>query len=415
MTQIEVPSAQSAEDRFEPNDPALRVDPYPIYSKYRITDPVHWGRSSNPLLAGTWYTFRYDDCSALLSDARLKNDPDSVGMAHVVPEEFEAVAKIFGKELGCLDPPQHTKVRSLMSRAFTPRRIQEFAPRMDQLANETLTKALLAGGSFDLVTEYTFPLPMTIIGDMLGVPMEDRDQFRELSVAFARAIDDPGDPVGARAGSAAALELIDYFERFVDLRRRDPQDDLISAMVAANDESGLMTEFELVVIAIELVVAGQESTVNTVTKAVCKMLQSGNYGELAQSPTRIDAAAIEEILRWTTPVQRLRERWVVEPMVVGDKEFAVGDSVVVLLGAANHDPETFPDPDRLDFARPVTRHLTFGYGRHFCLGAALARLEVNSAIRTLMTVAPNLHLTGGEVEWRLNNFIPGPSSLMVEG
>lgn len=402
-------------ERFNPSWPELFVDPYPIFTKYREVEPVHWGYATNPQLPGSWYTFRFDECEAALADQRLKSDPASVGMADVVPPAFEPVAHVFLEWLGALDAPKHSRIRSVMSKAFTPRRVAAFRPRMEAIAEELIQTATERGGPFDIVTSFAFPLPMQIIGDMLGVPQADHVQFRELSTIFAGAIDDPGNEASAKAGSEAALEMLDYFRRQVALRQTDPSDDLLNAMmVAANDEGQVMTEFEVLATAIELIVAGHETTVNTVTKATLGLIESGTYGELASDPSAITSKVIEEILRWVSPLQRQRNRWVTEPMELGGQELEVGQSVVVLLGAANHDPGRFPNPDAFDFNRPVVRHLTFGHGPHFCLGAPLARLEVGIGLRGLMLHAPDLQLAPLDVEWRRNGLIPGPSSLFVE-
>jgi cytochrome P450 StaP len=402
-------------EQFNPAWPELLIDPYPVYAKYRANDPVHWGVATNPSLPGSWYTFRFDDCASALSDQRLKSSPESVGMADAFPPAFEPVAHVFLEWLGALDPPKHTRIRSIMAKSFTPRRVNELRPRIEEIAAELLEAALASGETFDLVTEYAFPLPMLIIGDMLGVPLEDRDQFRTLSTAFAGAIDEPGNEASAQAGSKAALQMLDYFKGQLDIRRKVPKDDLLNAMlVAANDEGQVMTEFEVMATAIELMVAGHETTVNTVTKATCGMLQTGIYQELAKDPEVITGGAVDEILRWTSPLQRQRNRWVTEPMELGGKQLEVGQSVVVMLGSANRDPEQFESPDTLDITRPAARHMTFGYGPHFCLGSALARLEVGTGLRSLFMHAPGLKLTSEEVEWRHNALIPGPASLFVE-
>jgi cytochrome P450 len=209
--------------------------------------------------------------------------------------------------------------------------------------------------------------------------------------------------------------MLDYFKGQLALREKEPRDDLMNAMmVAANDEGQVMSEFEIMATAIELMVAGHETTVNTVTKGTLGLLETGVYEKLAADPSAVTEKTIEEILRWVSPLQRQRNRWVTEPMELGGTKLEVGQSVVVLLGAANHDPARFENPDVLNFARPAVRHLTFGHGPHFCLGAALARLEVRTGLRCLLTHAPDLRLASDHVDWRPNGLIPGPSSLLVE-
>ena len=350
----------------------------------------------------------------LIADPRLKSDPASVGMADVWPPAFEPIAHVFLEWLGALDPPKHSRIRGVLAKTFTPRRMREMAPRVEAIAQEMVDAALAGGEVFDLVSEYAFPLPMAVIGDMLGVPAADREQFRELSTQFARAIDKPGDVEIASAGSAAAVYMLDYFKQLLDIRRESPTDDLITAMMQASTDDGqVMTESEVLATVIELIVAGHETTVNTVANGTFGMLDQGLWPAMAADPTHIAGPALEELLRWVSPVQRQRQRWVTEPMELGGKQFSHGDSVVVVLGAANHDPERFPDPERIDVDRPQVRHLTFGHGPHMCLGAALARMEVGIGLRTLLTKAPDLALAA-PVQWRENSFLPGPTRLLVQ-
>jgi cytochrome P450 len=400
-------------DRFNPNWPELFADPYPVYDRYRAEDPVHWGLATNPELPGSWYTFTYDDCVTVLADPRFKSDPAAVGMADAWPAAFTPIADVFLEWLGALDPPKHSRIRAVMAKAFTPRRIRELEPRIRAIAHELLDQTLSPSDSFDLVSSYAFPLPMAVIGDMLGVPQPDREQFRELSTQFARAIDTPGDEAATRAGSAAAVQMLDYFRRQLERRRAHPTDDLMTAMMAAAADDGqVMTEFEILATAIELIVAGHETTVNTAAKATLGMLRDGTWADLAVRPEQLSGEGMEELLRWASPLQRQRNRWVSEPVELHGKRLRIGDAVVVMLGAANYDPAKFPSPRKLDLSRPAARHMTFGHGPHLCLGAHLARLELTVALQTLLRRAPDLELRG-EVEWRRNALIPGPSILMV--
>jgi cytochrome P450 len=408
-------SGESGLPRFDPEWPELRVDPYPTFERYRDADPVHWGIATNPVLPGSWYTFTYADCMAVMADPRFKSNPESVGMNDAVLDDFGPVASVFTKFIGALDPPDHGRIRSIMAKAFTPRRVAEMRSRIEAIASDLMTDCLADGKPFDLVARFAFPLPMTIIGEMLGVPVEDREQFRELSTDFARAVDHPGNKELSLAGGKAAVEMLEYFGREFTRRGTTGGDDLLQAMVnATNDEGQRMDKLEMQAIAIEMIIAGHETTVNATSKAVWRMLKDGIYSKMALDPSNVDDNAVEEILRWTSPAQRQRNRWVTEPMEFGGRNFEVGDSVVIMLAAANHDAVKFENPDVLDFTREPTRHMAFGHGPHFCMGAALARLEIGSAFRALFTLAPDLELTSDEVEWRDNAIIPGPSSLMVQ-
>ena len=407
----------AALEQFDPAWPELAVDPYPVYDDYRAREPVHWGLAANPRLPGSWYLFGYDDCVAALADPRLKSDPASVGLGDAYPPAFQPVAHVFGAWLGALDAPDHTRIRSVMAKAFTPRRIRATQPRIRQLADDLLTDALRSGEPFDLVADYAFPLPMAVIGDLLGVPEADREQFRSLGEAFAEALSNPGSAAAAEAGGNATRTMLEYFEALLAARRRAPGDDLISAMLAAaNDEGQVMTELEVLAEAIEMIVAGHETTVNTVAKASHGLLCTDRWAAVAETEPDLSASgsgsALEELLRWVSPAQRERNRWVTEPMSIGDRSLAVGEAVVVMIGAANHDPARFPDPHSLVLDRPASRHLTFGHGPHTCLGAQLARMEVGTAMDVLFTGAPGLRLAG-DVRWRNNTMIPGPEELIV--
>jgi cytochrome P450 len=326
------------------------------------------------------------------------------------------VAHVFQAWLGALDAPDHTRIRSVMAKAFTPRRVRALQPRIRVLASDLLAGALRREGPFDLVADYAFPLPMAVIGDLLGVPEVDREQFRVLSVQFAEALSNPGDPEAAEAGGVATRFMLRYFEGLLAARRAAPGNDLISAMMlAANDDGQVMTELEVLAEAIEMIVAGHETTVNTVAKAAHGLLAAGRWASVAAAPPDLTGSALEELLRWVSPAQRERNRWVSQPMEIGGRELAVGDAVVVMIGAANHDPDRFPRPHELVLDRPPTRHLTFGHGPHTCLGATLARMEVGTAMSVLLAGVPGLRLAGdaADVRWRNNTMIPGPAELVV--
>lgn len=404
--------------RFDPSWPELAVDPYPVYDDYRVLEPVHWGLAANPRLPGSWYLFGYDDCVAALADPRLKSDPASVGMGDAYPPAFQPVAHVFGAWLGALDAPDHTRIRSVMAKAFTPRRVRSVQPRIRELATELLADVLRRDKPFDLVADYAFPLPMAVIGDLLGVPEADREQFRDKSVQFAEALSNPGSAAAAEAGGQATRFMLEYFSGLLAARRAAPGDDLISAMLAAaNDEGQVMSELEVLAEAIEMIVAGHETTVNTVAKAAHGLLAADRWAAVAGAAPDLSASgtgsALEELLRWVSPAQRERNRWVTEPMSIGDQPLNVGDAVVVMIGAANHDPARFPDPHALILDRPPSRHLTFGHGPHTCLGSQLARMEVGTAMDVLFSGVPGLRLAG-DVRWRNNTMIPGPEELIVE-
>jgi cytochrome P450 len=404
---------------FNPADPRLLKNPYPVYAEYRAADPVHWGVPSMSALAGSWYLFRYEENAAVLSDGqRFANDPATIGLQEMVPAAFRPVAHIFQRWLGGMDAPDHRRLRAILAKAFTPRRITALRPRVEEIATTLLEDALARGsGTFDVVADLAFPLPMAVVGDALGVEAPDWKMFQAWAGDISRAVDRAGDPEAGAAGSAAIQGMADHFAELVARRRREPVDDLLGAMVAAADDDGQpMQEFDVIAIATELGVAGHETTANGVAKGMLGLMdQRDRWTELGTLTGTPLEAAIEELIRWTCPVQRQRWRWATTDTRVGDRDVARGDSVVSILGAANRDPAHFPDPDRIDFARESGRHLTFGFGNHFCLGAHLARLEVRSSLGLLAQRFPDLQLVApaDELAWHNNFILPGPKSVPV--
>jgi cytochrome P450 len=403
---------------FDPWNPDLLVDPYPIYARYRESDPVHWGPATNPELPGSWYLFRYDDNARILADAAtFASNPGTVGKEEVVPPAFNPVAHIFHHWLGAQDPPNHTRLRSIMVKAFTPRRVAALRPRIELIATQLMEEALArSNGRIDVITDLSFPLPMTVVGDAMGVPPEDWHLFRRWSEEVTNAVDTPGDPAIAAAGSAAIEGMAEYFRGLVQARRKTPGDDLLGAMVAAaDDEGGAMTEFDMIAIATEIAVAGHETTANGVAKGVVGLMQQRDRWEDIKAATEEQLeAAVEELLRWTTPVAKQRWRWPTEDTEIGGRSVKYGESVVSILAAGNRDPEQFPDPDRIDFRRPSGRHLTFGFGPHFCLGSTLARLEMRVSFRTLGRLLPGMELVDPDnIPVKPNHLMPGPSEVWV--
>jgi cytochrome P450 len=407
--------------RFNPVDPELIRDPYPAYARYRQSDPVHWGVPTMADLAGSWYLFRYADNRTVLADnLGFASNPATVGVESAVPEAFRPIRHIHQRWLGGIDPPDHARLRAIMAKAFTPRRVTALAPRVQSIAEGLVDEALLRGdGRIDVVGDVAFPLPMQVIGDALGVEPADWKQFQHWAEDISDAVDRAGDPDAGAAGAAAIQGMYDYFAVLVAERRASHTDDLLGAMVAAADDDGQpMQEFDCIAIATELGVAGHETTMNSVGKSVLGLMeQRDRWDELRAYDGAFPDGVVEELLRWTTPVQRQRWRWATAEAEIGGRSVARGDAVVSILAAANRDPEVFADPDRIDFGRPATRHVTFGFGTHFCLGAALARLELRAALQTLSDRIPEMQLVEApeDVPWNRNSIMPGPKAVLVSG
>ena len=405
--------------RFDPYDPRLLKAPYGIYADYRKADPVHWGIASMRDLEGSWYLFRYEENAEVLSDAGgFASDPASVGRALAVPEAFRPVSHIFQRWLGGMDAPDHKRLRSVLAKAFTPRRIAALHPRIESITEILIEDAAAKGnGAFDVVKDVSFPLPMAIVGDALGVGQADWHLFQEWAHDITLAVDKAGDPQAGAGGAAAIKGMAAYFGELVARRRAEPVDDLLSAMVTeADDEGKPMNEFDVIAIATELGVAGHETASNSIGKAVIGMMdQRECWAELAVLKDGALDQAIDELLRWTCPVQRQRWRWATKDITLHGKRVGRGQSVVSILGAANRDPNHFPDPDRIDFQRTIGRHLTFGWGNHFCIGSHLARLELRSALGALARKFPDLRLAAdpNDFPWNNNSLLPGPISVPV--
>jgi cytochrome P450 len=297
-----------------------------------------------------------------------------------------------------MDPPDHTRLRGLVNQAFTPSTVAKIRPRTEQVAGELLDAVADRGGTFDLVDDLAYPLPMTIICELLDVPDADRARFSEWSRALARAVD-PSillTPEIQRAIEEAGAELLVYLGALFEARRRAPGDDLLSSLIAASDEGDRLDEAELLAMTMLLLIAGHETTMNLIGNGMLALLRHPDQLALVRSGTVSMRSAVDELLRFDAPVQ-ITQRTARESIEVGGQTLARGEQVIVLLGAANRDPDVFAEPDRLDVARNDHRHLAFGGGIHHCLGAALARSEGEVAIRALVDRFEHIEIAGEPV------------------
>jgi cytochrome P450 len=405
----------AASPRFNPYLPDFRRDPYPTYHRFRATDPVHWGEDPG-LGDGCWYVFRHDDVLSLLRDPRVGREwqrllpPDQ--RPPLPPADSFAATELNWMLLR--DPPAHTRLRALVTKAFTPRAVQALRSQIESAAAELLDRATANGRSMDLIADFAFPLPVTVIALILGVPPEDRAQFRNWSMALASAIDldqhiDPD--IGPRA-DRATRELSRYLRDVVAARRREPRDDLISALLAAEEGGNRLTEAELIATLILLLVAGHETTVNLIGNGTLALLRHPHeLARLRENPDLIPGA-VEELLRYDSPVQ-MTFRVVFEQIELGGKTICPGEWICFVLGSANRDPANYPDPDRLDVARAPGRTAAFGMGIHYCLGAPLARLEAEIAFRTLLARCSDLRTTTDAPDWRSGIVLRGLHALPV--
>jgi cytochrome P450 len=411
--------ANAGPGRVEPFDPFLpagSADPYPVYARLRAADPVHWGGAPGPKApgGGAWYLTRYADVAAALTDPRLGRTPGATRRGApppAAPEAQRPYREMARRFVLFQDPPDHTRLRSLVVRAFTPAAAERLRPTIARTAD-----ALLAGVAgrpgMDLIADFAFPLPVTVIAALLGVPLADRGQLRAWSTAIAAAIDlRHSEDVMARA-SAAAVALTGLLRPLLRERRRRPRADLLSALVAVEAQGDRLSEDELLAMAVLLLVAGHETTVNLIGNGVLALLRHPDQrARLAREPALL-APAIEELLRYDSPVQ-MTFRTTHAVLEVGGQRLGAGQHVGLLLGAANRDPAQFPAPDRLDIGRTPNRHLAFGGGSHFCLGAGLARVEAQVAVATLLQRFPGLRLATEAPVWRPTITLRGLAALPV--
>lgn len=388
---------------FDPRDPAFRADPYPVYDLLRTAAPVLFWEPW-----GIWFLSRYDDCSAFLRDPRLVHgDMD----AWTPPAEQQALFAMQRHWLLFKNPPDHTRLRRLVHTAFTPRMVERMR---DQIVTTTdaLLDGLEAAGGGDIVADLAFPLPVSVIAAMLGIPAADRAQFHAWSNALAHSLDLTEDPAVYARASEAASALTAYLQGIAAERRRRPGDDLLSALLAAEDEGGHLSADELYATIALLLVAGHETTVNLIGNGVLALLRHPEQlGQLRAAPELI-RSAVEELLRFDSPVQATTRR-AREDLIVGGQRIQAGQEVSFMLGAANHDPARFPDPHTLDLRRDPNQHLAFGGGIHYCLGAPLARMEGQIAIGRLVERMPGLALATDALLYRDNYVLRGLERLPV--
>ncbi|MFH8684067.1 cytochrome P450 [Streptomyces lydicus] len=392
------------------------ADPYPAYAWLRTHAPVH--RTALPSGVEAWLVTRYTDARQALADARLSKNPvhhsESAHGKGKVGIPGERSANLMTHLLN-IDPPDHTRLRRLVSKAFTPRRVAEFAPRVQQLADD-LIDGFAGRGEADLIHEFAFPLPIYAICDLLGVPREDQDDFRDWAGMMIRH---GGGPRGGVARSVKKMRT--YLAELIHRKRENPGEDLISGLIRASDHGEHLTENEAAAMAFILLFAGFETTVNLIGNGTYALLRHPAQrellqGALAAGDTGLLTTGIEELLRYDGPVELATWRFATQELTLGGQRIAAGDPVLVVLAAADRDPARFADPDVLDLTRRDNPHLGYGHGIHYCLGAPLARLEGQTALATLLRRLPDLRLGADPdaLRWRGGLIMRGLRSLPVE-
>jgi cytochrome P450 len=414
MTQSTTDSA-SARPVFDPFDPLWASDPFPLYADLRQRAPIH----RNDL--GFWVVARHEDCLAILRDRRASSDSLNVAVDRM-PQGFRTpvaeddpmvTAMLEMRPFLFRDPPDHTRLRGLVSKAFTPKVVESLRSRTQQVVDELLDAAMEAG-TVDLLEEFAYPLPVRIICDLLGVPLEDQDRFKVWSNALARGLDPDFllTPEIIEARSQGVLQFAQYFFELLADRRSNPGEDLLSRLVQAEDGGTVLSEGEMLSTCILLLVAGHETTVNLIAGGALALLRNPDQFDRFRNEPALTRGGVEEMLRYVSPVQ-LTGRALTEDCAFGDAQFEAGDFVMLLIASANRDPDQFDDPERFDITRTPNNHLGFGFGVHHCLGAPLARMEAQVALTALVKRAPELALAVDEVRYKTNVVLRGMEALPV--
>jgi hypothetical protein len=395
--------------KFNPFLPEYRVDPYPFYARLRREAPVYF----SPVLRGYILT-RHTDVTTLLEDKRFGAERQHSTLFQRL-KPFQNLAPEFTatllSTLLMVDPPRHTRLRRLVNKAFTPRMVARLQPRIEALVAELLDVPARRG-TMDVVEDLAYPLPVIVIAEMLGLPIEDRDRLRHWSDELAGLLD----PLQASGGldqlERTYEDVVTYMTPVFERRRHEPRDDLISGLVAAEDGGDTLSQPELIGLTMLVLGAGHETTTNLVTNAVVGLLRHPRERRRLQDDPGLLPAAVEEFLRWDSPVQ-LTDRVALEDCDIDGRRVRRGMMVAGLLGAANRDPARFENPDALDVGRGDNAHVSFGHGVHFCLGSALARLETQAAIGTLLARFPDFDGDAWPTSYRRSIVLRGPRALPI--
>jgi cytochrome P450 PksS len=390
--------------------PEFWSDPFPYFARLRAEDPVH--RAILPPRTPIWFVTRHEDVLALLKDDRFAKDRRLAMTAEQLPRMPWVPPMFRPLERNMLDrdPPDHTRLRALVQKAFTPRLVERMRGRVEALADELLD-AVQGRGEMELIRDNALPLPLTIIAEILGVPARDRDRFH----GWTKVI------VSINAFNVswrvfpAVWQFTRYLRRFFALRRAEPGDDLTGALVQAQVEGDTLGEDELLAMAFLLLIAGHETTVNLIASGVLELLRHPDELDRLRRDPALIGTAVEELLRFTAPVFLATERYAREDLELRGVPIPRGGLVFAALGSANRDAAVFRDPDRLDVARADNKHLGFGHGIHYCLGAPLARLEARVAFEALLRRLPGLRLKApaASLRWRRSLILRGLESLPV--
>jgi cytochrome P450 len=389
----------------------FKADPFPFYAHLRATSPVH--PLTLPDKQTAWLVTRYDDVAMVLKDERFAKDmlrvlsPEQLAKLPWIPAMFKPLAR----NMLDVDPPDHTRLRSLVQMAFSPRVVESMRGRIELLAHE-LIERFRGKRRVDLIRDYALPIPTTIIAEMLGVDIRDQHKFHRWSSAILSSTSSPRGTIWAIPN---VFFFLRYMRKLIRQRREEPRNDLVSALVEAHHAADRMSDDELVSMIFLLIIAGHETTVNLIASGMLALMQHPDQLDKLRRDPSLIKPAVEELLRFTAPVETATERYAREDTVVAGVTIPKGDRVFAAIASANRDESQFENPDELDITRDPNRHLAFGLGIHFCLGASLARLEAQIAINTLLAHTEDVQLAvaPNELRWRTGLVLRGLKALPV--
>lgn len=391
--------------------PEVRANPYPFYEKLREEDPVHWDE------LGFWVLTRYDDITFVYTDPRFSRAQGLMRGYERLPEDGQRVAApvygSFSKTMFYSDPPYHTRLRGLVSKAFTPRAVEQMRPTIQRITDELLDE-VAEKGQMDLIPDFAYPLPIMVIAEMLGLPGGDRKELKSWSDDLFAILGTVKrhTPESLERAAQSLKKLTDYVTALSQARRVDPQNDLLTALVAVVEAGERLSQEELAANVNILLSAGHETTSNLFGNGILALLQHPEQMQKLRAQPELVSLAVEEMMRYDNPVQ-VAYRSAAEDVELGGKLLHKGDLVNMVLGAANRDPQRFSDPNRFDVTRDEGKHLGLGLGIHFCLGAPLLRLEAEIVFNTILQRFPKLELASDHWEWQEQPIFRGVKSLPV--
>jgi len=390
-------------------DPEVLANPYPLYRRLRTEAPVHW----DPLLHA-WVVTRYSDAVRVLHDFSADRTPTPEQLERMKLSAISPIAAVMVKQMLFLDAPAHTRLRSLASNAFTPARVRVLRSHIQQIADTLIDTAMAAQpAQMDVIADFAEPLPAIVTAEMLGVPIRDHRRLKDWTAVFAEMLGNfQHNPDHVPKVLCALEEMLEYFRERVREMRAHPREGLINSLLTAEINGDRLTEEDVIANSIVIMVGGQETTTNLIGNGLLTLLRHPAEMQRLRDDPELIPSAVEELLRYESPSQHTA-RLARADVELGGRKIRKRDAVIAVMGAANRDPERFPDPDRLDLARKDNRHLAFGWAAHFCFGAALARIEGQVSFATILRRMPKLLLQHVPLQWRTNLGLRGLLALPV--